>query len=418
MRAQPGALWRHGDFLRLWTGQTISLLGSQVTMLALPLTAALALQARPAQMGVMTAIGALPALFLGLPAGAWVDRRRRRPILIAADLGRALLLMAVPALAFLRLLRIEHLYVVGLLTGAFSLLFGVAHRSFLPTLVGRRQLVEGNSKLELSRSIAEIAGPGLAGALVQLVTAPIAIAADALSFVVSALFLASIRTAEPEPPPAAGQQSFWRHIREGLGFVWGNRPLRAIAACGGTLSLFNGAIESLFLLYLTRELGMGAAWLGLSFACGSVGFLAGTLLPVWVSRRFGLGRGIIGALLLLGASDLLVPLVGGSTPLVAVIAVCMAAQFLFGLGLVVYRTGQVSLSQGVTPDRLQGRMNATLAFVAGAATPVGALLGGGLGGLLGLRVALLLAAAGEMLGALWLVLSPVRTLREQPALVE
>ena len=418
MRFRLTGLWRRPDFVKLWTSQTISLIGSQVTFLALPLTAVLVLNATPAQMGFLTAAGALPSLLVGLFAGVWVDRRRRRPILIAADLGRAALLLLIPVAALLGVLRIEYLYIVAFLVGTLGLFFEVAHHSFLPSLVGREQLVEGNSKLEISDSVAEIVGPGLAGGLVQLVTAPIAIAVDAISFLISALFLGLIRTPEPAPKPPDEQQNIFGQVGEGLGLVSGNALLRAIAGGMSTVHLFNTVLEAVFVLYLTRELGIGPGLLGLIFASGSVGFLVGALLPGWVTRRFGLGSGIIGGLLLVGLSDLLIPLVGGSVVMVVKILVLMAAQFFFGLGLVIFNIGQVSVRQAITPDHLQGRMNATLSFIAAGSVPLGGLLGGGLGEMIGLRPTLVLAALGEMLAVLWLILSPIRSLREQPALME
>ena len=418
MRFRLTGLWRHPDFVKLWTGQTISLIGSQVTFLALPLTAVLVLNATPAQMGFLTAAGAIPSLLVGLFAGVWVDRRRRRPILIAADLGRAALLLLIPAAALLGVLRIEYLYIVAFLVGTLGLFFEVAHHSFLPSLVGRQQLVEGNSKLEISDSVAEIVGPGLAGGLVQLVTAPIAIAVDAISFLISALFLGLIRTPEPAPKPPDEQQNILGEAVEGLSLVSRNALLRAIAGSMSTLHLFNSVLEAVFVLYVTRELGIGPGLLGLIFASGSVGFLVGALLPGWVSRRFGLGSGIIGGLLLVGLSDLLIPLVGGSVVMIMRILVLMAAQFFFGLGLTIFNIGQVSVRQAVTPDHLQGRMNATMSFIAAGSVPLGGLLGGGLGEMIGLRPTLVLAALGEMLAVLWLILSPIRSLREQPALME
>jgi MFS family permease len=418
MRFRLTGLWRHPDFVKLWTGQTISLIGSQVTFLALPLTAVLVLNATPAQMGVLTAAGAIPSLLVGLFAGVWVDRRRRRPILIAADLGRAALLLLIPVAALLGVLRIEYLYVVAFLVGTLGLFFDVAHHSFLPSLVGREQLVEGNSKLEISDSVAEIVGPGLAGGLVQLVTAPIAIVVDAISFLISALFLGLIRTPEPAPKPPDEQQNILGEAVEGLSLVSGNALLRAIAGSMSTLHLFNSVLEAVFVLYVTRELGIGPGLLGLIFASGSVGFLVGALLPGWVSRRFGLGSGIIGGLLLVGLSDLLIPLVGGSGVVMVRILVLMAAQFFFGLGLTIFNIGQVSVRQAITPDHLQGRMNATLNFIAAGSVPLGGLLGGGLGEMIGLRPTLVLAALGEMLAVLWLILSPMRSLREQPTLME
>jgi Na+/melibiose symporter-like transporter len=283
--------------------------------------------------------------------------------------------------------------------------------------VGREQLVEGNSKLELSRSVAEIVGPGVAGGLVELVTAPIAIFVDAISFLISALFLGLIRTTEPAPRPSDQRQHVWGEIGEGLRLVAGNRTLRAIAGCTGTVNLFNSALEAVFILYLTRELEIGAGLLGLIFASGSVGFLLGALLSGWVTRRFGLGPGIIGGLLLVGLSDLLIPLMSGSVAAMVIMMVLVAAQFFFGLGLVIFNAGQVSLRQAITPDRLQGRMNATMSFIVWGIVPLGGLLGGGLGETIGLRLTLLLAALGEILAVLWLLFSPMRSLQEQPALM-
>jgi len=418
MRLRFAGLWRHTDFVKLWVGQSISLLGSQITFLALPLTAVLVLDATPAQMGFLTAAEAIPSLLVGLFVGVWVDHYRRRPILIAADLGRAALLIVIPIAAILGVLRIEHLYIVAFLVGALELVFDVAHRSFLPSLVKREQLVEGNSKLEMSRSVAMIIGPGVAGGLVQWVTAPIAIAVNAISFLISALFLGWIRTPELAPKPSDQQQNIWGEIGEGLKLVSNNRLLRAIAGCIGTLGLFNSVLEAVLVLYVTRELGIGPGLLGLAFASGSVGFLLGALLPGWATRRFGLGPGIIGGLLLVGLSDLLIPLLDGSMAVVVILMVLMVAQFFFGLGFVIFNTGQVSLRQAITPDHLQGRMNAVMSFIGWGVVPLGGLLGGGLGEMIGLRPTLLLAALGEMLAVLWLLLSPMRSLPEQPVLME
>ncbi|HEY43555.1 MAG TPA: MFS transporter [Anaerolineae bacterium] len=413
MRMRFNGLWRDVNFTKLWTGQAISLFGSQITFLALPLTAVLVLDATPSQMGILMAVEALPTLLMGLFVGVWVDHYRRRPILIMADLGRAVLLSVIPVVAILGLLRIEHLYIVCFLVSVLALFFGVAHRSFLPSLVEREQLVEANSKLELSNSVAEIVGPGVAGGLVQVVTAPIAIAVDAISFLVSALLLGLIRVSEPVPKPAK-QQNIWKEIGEGLELVLRDRLLRPIAGCLSTLYFFNSVLEAVFILYVSQEVGIGAGLLGLIFAVGSVGFLVGALLPGWIVRRFGWGPGIMMGLLLVGLSDLLVPLVSGSVVVAVAVVVLMTAQFFFGLGLVIFNAGQVSLRQAMTPDELQGRMNATMSFIAGAVVPLGGLLGGALGETIGLRPTLLLAALGEILSVLWLLLSPMRSQREQP----
>jgi Na+/melibiose symporter-like transporter len=282
--------------------------------------------------------------------------------------------------------------------------------------VGREHLVEANSKLELSNSVAEILGPGVAGGLVQVVTAPIAIAVDAISFLVSALLLGLIGVSEPVPRAADQQQNIRKEMGEGLELVLRNRLLRSIAGCLSTLYLFNSVLEAVFILYVTQELGIEAGLLGLIFAGGSVGFLMSALLPGWVVRQLGWGPGIMVGLLLVGLSDLLIPLVRGSV--VVAVAVLMTAQFFFGLGLVIFNAGQVSLRQAMTPDKLQGRMNATMSFLAGAVVPLGGLLGGALGETIGLRPTLLLAALGEILSVLWLLLSPIRSQREQPVLVD
>ncbi len=411
-------LWGHADFVKLWAGQTVSLFGSKITFLALPLTAVLVLKATPAQMGFLTAAEALPALLVGLFAGAWVDRYRRRPILIAADLGRAVLLLTIPIAAFLGTLHIEYLYIVGFLVGILGLFFEVAYRSFLPSLVGREQLVEGNSKLELSESVAEIVGPGVAGGLVQLATAPLAIAVDAFTFVISAFSLGLIRTPESPPQSFEEPQNIWREVGQGLRLVSSHKILRGIAACIGTLFFFNSVLEAIFVLFLTRNLHLEPGLLGLIFASGSVGFLFGALSQRWLTHRLGLGTAISGGLLLTGLSDLLVPLLNESMGMVVITGVLMSAQFFFGLGLTTFRIGQVSVRQSITPDHFQGRMNATMNFIAVGIVPVGGVLGGLLGERIGLRPTLVLAALGEILAVLWLFFSPLRTLREQPTLTE
>ncbi|HUY99078.1 MAG TPA: MFS transporter [Thermomicrobiaceae bacterium] len=263
MRRRPGGLWRHPDFLKLWVGETVSLLGSQVTLLALPLTAVLTLHANAAQMGYLTAIQLAPSLLAGLFAGVWIDRVRRRPIMIAADLGRFALLLGIPLLAVAGRLGMAGLYPIAFLVGILTVCFDVAYQAFLPSLVGREQLVEGNARLEVSRSGALIAGPGLAGLLVGLVTAPFAIAADAASFLGSALFLLGIRTPEPVPVDHGTSRGTRREIAEGLGIVLGNPLLRAIAGSTGTSNLFSSAISAIVILYATRNLGIGPGLLGL-----------------------------------------------------------------------------------------------------------------------------------------------------------
>ena len=404
-------LWRHPDFLKMWGGQTVSLFGSQVSLLAIPLTAVLVLNATALQMGILTALGTLPTLLFGLFAGVWVDRLHRRPILIAADAGRFLLLCLIPLSAVTGILHIGILYVLTFLVGILTIFFNVAYRSYLPSLIEREQLIEGNSKLELSQSVSEIVGPGLAGTLVQILTAPVAILIDAFSFLVSALSLAWIHTPERLTESDTKQKGMLREIAEGLRFVFGKPILRALTSSFATLTLFNSVLEAVFILYLTRALGITPFVLGIIFAISSIGFLLGALLAGWLTHRIGIGITILLTPLVIGGSDLLIPL-AGQAPLLAIPLIGLA-QLLFGLARPVFSINQVSLRQALTPERLQGRMNASVSFVVFGIPAIGALLGGVLGQGIGLQKTLIIAAAGEMLACLWIFFSPVRRLREE-----
>ncbi len=405
---EPVIKKRNGDFTRLWVGQSISMVGSQVTLLALPITAAVTLGATSLQMGVLSALGSVPALLFGLLAGVWVDRTRRRPVLIWADVGRALVLAFIPLSALMGMLRVEVLYTAVFMAGTLGLIFNVAYRAYLPSLVGRQQLVKANSQLELSGSVAEIVGPGAAGGLLQLIGAPFAIAVDAFSFVVSALSISLIRSPEPEINPKAAPLDLRKEITEGLHQVFSERRMLALAGCLASLSLFNAVFEAVQILFLTRQVGLSAAWLGVIFAGGSVGFVVGALIADRLTGWIGLGRSMLYTVVLLGASDLLVPLMGLVSQRWLVVLLLIVAQFCFGLSLTIFRIGHVSLRQSLTPDHLQGRMNATLQVLTWGVVPVGGLIGGALGELAGLSLTLVVAAVGEMLSILWLLFSPVK----------
>jgi MFS family permease len=416
MHVKFTGLWRHPDFLKLWTGETISLFGSQITALALPLTAALVLKSTPAEMGFLATVEFLPFLLLSLFAGVWVDRLRRKPILVIADIGRGILLGTVPAAFFLGILSIELLYVVGFLTGIMTVFFDVAYQSYLPALVERDHLVEGNGKLEISRSTAQISGPGLAGALVQVVSAPVAILIDAVSYFFSAFFIGQIKKPEvKEIHSAAQKKSIWHEIGEGLGIVFGNPVLRSIAACTATSNLFSNILMVVFTLYMVNELRLEPAIIGLIFAISSIGSLIGAFGASWAAQRFGLGWAIIGSTAL-SFVNLLIPLTGATS--LTTIPFLIAAMFSTALGGTVYNINQVSLRQAITPDRLQGRMNASMRFVVWGTIPVGSLIGGFLGETFGLRPTLLIGAIGGSLAFLWVLFSPVRRLKEQPRPVE
>src|SRR5262249_13220130 len=266
MSKRVGSLWHHPDFLRLWAGQSVSVLGDQVELLALPLTAVLNLHAAPAEMGLLGAVEYAPFLLIGLVAGVWIDRRRRRPVVLGADVGRLILIGSIPAVAIAGRLSMGYLYCVAFAAGTLKVLFDVAYQSYLPALVARDQLVEGNSKLEVSSSVAQIAGPGLAGVLVQILGAPVALAVDALSFAVSVVSLTLIHTPEPAPVKPDKQAGMGRELREGMATVIQSPLLRAIAGCTGTANLFSNVSMAIFILYASRELAIAPAGLGIILA--------------------------------------------------------------------------------------------------------------------------------------------------------
>lgn len=412
-RTDAASLWRHADFLKFWAAQTVSVFGSQFTNLAIPIIAALRLQATPAQMGVLTAVETAPFLLIGLLAGVWVDRWRRRPVLVAGDLGRAIVLLSIPAAAFTGRLTMGQLYVVGAMVGVLTVFFDVAYQSYLPSLVERRQLIEGNSKLEVSRSAAQVTGPGLAGVLIQVLTAPVVIVLDALSFLASGILIGVIRRRETAPQRSA-RAPMLAEAREGLGVVFGSPYLRNIAGATGTSNFFASALFSIFILFATRDLAMTPATIGLVFSIGSLGALVGALTGGRLGRSVGVGPTIIGSILVGGIGQLLVVV---ATPATAVPLLAVGGV-LGSFGSVVYNINQVSLRQAITPMRLQGRMNATMRFIVWGTLPLGGLVGGSLGEVLGLRPAITVAAVGGTLAFLWVLFSRVRTLRAIPEPVD
>jgi len=390
-----GKLWRHPDFLKLWAGESVSVFGSQVTVLAVPTVAILILHAGPFQVGILSALEFLAFPTLGLVAGVYADRLRRRPIMIICDVGRALALGSIPVAFLLNLLTLEQLYFVALLTGIFTVFFDVSYQSYLPALVDRPNLIEGNTKLEITRSTAQVAGPAVAGFLIQLIGGARAVAVDALSFFLSALALASIKKPEPEPRPstASGTSGFIPEMREGIDVVFRNPILWRIAACTATTNLGSNMV------------------FGVVFALGSVGALAGAFLAGRVARTLGIGP-TLGVTIIVGGLALL------ATPLALVGApalVLATTGFIEGLTIPVYNISQVSLRQAITPDRVQGRMNATMRTIVWGTIPLGAFIGGILGTSIGLVQTIVLGGILSTLAASWIFLGPVIRLREQPA---
>jgi len=396
--AATASLWRHRDFMRLWAAQTVSLFGSQVTSLALPLTSALTRRATPAQMGILGAAQFAPFPLIGLFAGVWVDRRRRRPIMIAADVGRAVLLALIPALALLHALRIEQVYAIAFLAGALTLFFDVAYTSYLPSLVTCDRLSEGNAKLEGSAAVAELAGPGVGGVLAQLFSPPLALVVDAVSFVFSALSLRTIHVAEPEPAPQARDEGVWRGIGQGLRVLLGNRLTRATVSAAATLVLCSSIGSSVFVLYLTRALHLPPALVGLVYLASGLGSFPGAILCGKVTRRLGVGRAIVVAAFTMSVARLLI--LAASGPMVVALAILMVAEAFTGFAAIIWDINQLSLRQGLPPQHLLGRMNASFRFIVWGMMPLGALLGGFLGARIGLRPTLAVSVIGGLLAPL------------------
>jgi MFS family permease len=406
------SLWRHPDFLKLWAGQSISQLGSQISMLAIPLAAVVTLGANAFQAGLLGTFEFLPFLLVGLPAGVWVDRMARRPVLIVADVGRCIALATIPVAAGLHSLHIAQLYAVSFVVGVLTVFFDVAYQSYLPSLVQRDRLVDGNGKLEFSRATAQIAGPGLGGALVAILTAPVAIAADAASYVASVFSLLLIRRPE-EVEPGSQRRSMRAELVEGLRYVWHHKLLRPIALCTGIGNYFGNMGFAVLILFAVRDLGMSAGLIGLSFSIGSFGAPLGAATAGWVSRRIGTGWTIIASAVLFTSAAIFPPLATHGFALPPLVI----SGFLASTFGVMYNITQVSLRQAISPHRIQGRMNATMRFLVWGTIPLGTFTGGVLGSTLGLRTTLWISAGGYALSLIPPLFSPVRRVRSIEAAI-
>ena len=406
---------RNPDFVRLWVAETISQFGTQVSLLALPLVAVTLLGASPFEVALLGTIEFLPFILFSLPAGAWVDRLRRRPILIVGDIGRAVVLLSIPVAFALDALTIWQLYVVGFVAGTLTVLFDVAYQSYLPSLVERDQLVDGNGKLEISRTLAQTAGPALGGGLIGLVSAPLAVVLDAISYGLSALFVFLIRRPEPTPDPHVdehGRQrgSLLSEVRDGLRYVLGNRYLRAIAACTATANLFSNIALATYIVYAVRDLGLSPVQIGIVFGLGNIGAIVGALSADRVRRALGVGRSILVSAATGGPAVLLVAIAPREAP----IPFLVLAGFLGGFSVVIYNINQVSFRQAITPTPMQGRMNATMRFIVWGTIPLGQILGGVIATAVSIPAALWIGGLGAFLAVIPIALSPVRHLVDMP----
>lgn len=406
-------LWRHPDFVRLWAGQTVSVFGSLVSRTALPFTAIIYLHARPFQVALVTSADLVAGIFVGLAAGVSADRFRRRPMMIAADIGRALALGSIPLAAVFGVLRVEQLYVVAFVAGVLTTFFDVAYQSYLPTIVSADELIEGNSKLTASFSVAEFGAFSASGWLVQLLTAPGAIVVDALSFVFSAASLRTIRTPEVPAAPPAERPRLRVEVMEGMRFISADRVLHAVTASFVALSLASGMTGAVFILYTNRELGFAPGVLGLIFGVGGLTSVVGATLAGAVARRAGVGGAMMLGLGLAGVGMLAVA--GARDASLVAAGLLVAQQLITDPSWTVYEINQVSLRQSMTPAHLLGRVNAAVRFAALVAALAGSLIAGVLADRYGARP-VIVASAGIMFGgAVLLLVSPARGVKTLPS---
>ncbi|MFF4901835.1 MFS transporter [Streptomyces sp. NPDC001068] len=410
----PVSLWRDRPFRRFWAGQSISQFGDRITELALPLTAVGALHASASQVALLTALIWTPNL-LALVLGAWVDHCvHKRRLMVLADLVRAAALLSLPASYLLGAVTLGQLYVVALLTGAAGLLFNTAYPPFFAHLVPRSSYVDANSKLSAGRSASYVAGPAIGGALVQALTAPVAVAVDALTFMASAALVGRVSIGEPPVAHDQAAASLLRRIREGLGFVTRHPVLRASLGCAATVNFFTFVAGSgLIVLFASRNLGLTAGAIGFAFGIGASGSLVGAVVAPKFSRRLGVGRSIVVGAVLFPAPIAVAAAAGG--PLWARAGALAVAEFLSGVGVMLFDVNLNSLQANVIPDGMRSRVAGAYSTINYGLRPVGAVLGGFLATLIGLRATLLIGAVGGALSPLWLLPSPIPRIRSLDA---
>ncbi|TAK01356.1 MAG: MFS transporter [Chloroflexota bacterium] len=399
------------DFRAFWIGQSISVIGDQVSGVAIPLVAVLILEADAGQMGLLTAAGLVPHLLFSLPFGVWLDRvHRRRRVMIAADLGRALLLASIPIAWALDVLTLEQLFIVGFVVGTLTVGFDILWATIFVSVAPRDRYVEANTLLGGSRSIASVAGPTIAGALVQFLGAALTIVADAVSFIASAVSLTFVRAVEEPVEP--DDSSLRERLAVGLRFIFRDPIMRATLLAAGWINLFDFAFMALLILYATETLGVSPGLLGLVLGSGAVGGVIGAIIAARVGRRIGLGPAFALGCVLFPVPLVLVPLAGG--PELVVLGCLFAAEFGAGMGVMILDVNVGAVILARTPDRIRSRAMGSFRFVNYGIRPVGALVGGFLGTLIGVRETLFVVSVLACFGVLWLVRSPVIRLRDLP----
>lgn len=411
-RFVPGLL-REREFRRFWTGQTISMFGDQVTALALPVVAVLALGADATQMGLLVAIGLLPHLLFSLPAGVWLDRvQQRRRLMIVMDLGRAAAIVSIPIAFALHWLSLPLLFVIFFATGTLSVVFDIAWNTLFVAIARRDQYVEANSLLNGSRSLSSVGGPALGGVLIQLFSAPVALVADALSFGASAFFLSRIRATEA--PIEHDPGSIGTQLAAGLAFTVRDPIIRPSVLSVATMNLFNYCFQGLFVLYVLKYLAVEPGVLGLALGVGAIGSVLGALVSARIGRRIGIGPAWITGLIVFPLATILVPIAAPGMPMPLILALLFTAEFVSGLGVMILDINGGAMLFARTPDRIRGRANGAFRFVNMGIRPIGAVIGGVLGGLFGVRETLFVVTIAQLAGLVWLIGSPIPALRDLP----
>ena len=410
---RPPRLWRHRDFLLLWGGQSVSELGSAVTLVALPLVAVVILDASPLQVGLLSAAATVPFLLIALPAGLIVDRIAKRPLMIACDIGRMLIIGSVPAAAAFAALTLAQLFAVAFLAGVLTVFFDVAYQSYVPGLIGRSELADGNGKLAATQSFAQVAGPGLGGALYAVLRAG-AMTADAVSYAASSAAMLAIRAREPRRvrrPAGQDAPSLRTELLAGLVFIARHPILRKIAACTATANLFTAMTAALEVLFMIRTLHVRPEFTGVLLAAGSLGGVVGGVVNGVLTQWIGSARIIWVSVLGFAVIGLALPLAQPGWRL------ALIPVGLFGLtfSVVLYNVAQLSFRQAICPAELLGRLNAAIRWIVWGTLPLGGVIGGALGSAAGIRTTLWIGAAGAWLSGLWVLFSPLRAMRDVPA---
>lgn len=406
-------LLRRPTFRNFWLGQTISVFGDQITLLAIPIVAVLTLNAQPEQMGLLTAVGLLPHLLFSLPAGVWLDKvHRRRRLMIIADLLRAVVIASIAITYVMGNLSLEQLFVVTFIVGSLAVVFDISWNTLFVTIAERDEYLAANALFSGSRSLAGVAGPSIGGALIQFLTAPIAILVDAISYVGSALFLARVDAVEPPVVPTS--EPIRAQLATGLAFIFRDPIMRPTIMSAATLNLFNFGFHALFILYVTTYLNITPGLLGLALGAGAVGAVAGVLVAGRIGRRIGLGPAFVFGLVVFPAALILVPLADSATPVPLILTMLFVMEFFAGFGVMVLDINAGAIIPARTPDRIRSRVMGSFRFINYGIRPIGALLGGLLGGLIGVRETLFVVTIASLASVVWLFGTPVLRLRDTP----